>query len=63
MNKLKRKAVYEAPVTERFSVELEGSFCGSVEMDPDKDNKVSAGDHEINQGFNGGNEFVGGTWE
>lgn len=37
MNKLKRKAVYEAPLTEFFQVELEGVFCGSVEFEnPEK---------------------------
>lgn len=25
-----KRTVYEAPITERFSVELEGSFCASV---------------------------------
>ena len=30
MKKQMKRTVYEAPVTERFSVELEGTFCASV---------------------------------
>lgn len=33
MKKQMERTVYEAPVTERFSVELEGSFCGSAEIE------------------------------
>lgn len=52
MNKLKRKAVYEAPLTEFFQVELEGVFCGSVDVqNPNNENgKIDA--HEVNTGFN-----------
>ena len=28
-----KKTVYEAPITERFQVELEGTFCASVIKD------------------------------
>ena len=30
MKKQMKRTVYEAPVTERFQVELEGTFCASV---------------------------------
>ena len=32
MKKQMKRTVYEAPVTERFQVELEGSFCGSADV-------------------------------
>ena len=32
-----KKAVYEVPITECFHIELEGVFCGSVELEnPEK---------------------------
>ena len=46
-----KKAVYEAPVTERFSVELEGSFCGSVEMEDENKKGPSVSSHEVNTDF------------
>ena len=52
MNKLKRKAVYEAPLTEFFQVELEGVFCGSVGLENKKGNSVTIDDHGINNEFN-----------
>ena len=45
MKKQMKRTVYEAPVTERFSVELEGSFCASVIKD--KNHGVESGGHEI----------------
>ena len=53
MKKQMERTVYEAPVTERFSVELEGSFCGSadVENDPEKP-LVGIEEHKINTDFN-----------
>ena len=65
MNKLKRKAVYEAPLTEFFQVELEGVFCGSVDVqNPNNENgKIDA--HEVNTDFNNSYEtnFGGGSWD
>lgn len=52
MKKQMKKAVYEAPVTERFSVELEGSFCGSVEMESSKNESIQVEDQTINTDFN-----------
>ena len=51
MKKQMKKAVYEAPVTERFSVELEGTFCGSVNLENKEDNSITIEDQEINTGF------------
>lgn len=55
MNKLKRKAVYEAPLTEFFQVELEGVFCGSIVTQQDG---VSISAQEINGDF-AGSSFTG----
>ena len=39
MKEQMKKTVYEAPVTERFHVELEGVFCASVDLnDPESGN-------------------------
>ena len=51
MNKLKRKAVYEAPLTEFFQVELEGVFCGSVELEDNSGNGPTINDHSVNTNF------------
>ena len=45
------KAVYEAPVTERFQVELEGVFCASVELEDKTGNGPTINDHSINTDF------------
>ena len=66
MKKQMKKAVYEAPVTERFSVELEGSFCGSVDLENKEDNKVTIEDHNVNTGFTAefGDSYNGDSnWE
>ena len=47
-----KRAVYEAPLTERFQVELEGSFCGSVNLENKEDNSVTIDDHSVNTDFN-----------
>lgn len=52
MKKQMKKAVYEAPVTERFSVELESGFmAGSVDLENKEDNSVTIKDQEINTDF------------
>ena len=55
MKKQMERTVYEAPVTERFQVELEGSFCGSADVDnPSSENTNRYGDiqeHEVNTSF------------
>ena len=45
------RTVYEAPVTERFQVELEGSFCGSVDVQNPGPNQAGIQDQTINQDF------------
>ena len=47
MKKQMKRTVYEAPVTERFSVELEGSFCASVVKDQPQSDVTVTG-HEEN---------------
>ena len=58
MKKQMKRTVYEAPVTERFSVELEGSFCGSVNVQSPEENGKTE-DHKVNEGFTGGFEDNG----
>ena len=60
MKKQMERTVYEAPVTERFSVELEGSFCGSIVA---QEGAVTITDQEI-AGPNDFNEnaFSGNQW-
>ena len=67
MKKQMKRTVYEAPVTEHFQVELEGSFCGSADVNPGPENNGIT-DQEINTGFdqtvnNGGSGFVDGGWD
>ena len=61
MNKLKRKAVYEAPLTEFFQVELEGVFCGSVELKEENRPGPSIEEHTINNDFVV--DFSRNSWE
>jgi hypothetical protein len=63
MKKQMERTVYEAPVTERFQVELEGSFCGSADVqNPDKDNgRIDA--HKINQEFGDDGTFTISGWD
>lgn len=35
---MKRKEIYEAPVTCRTQVEMEGTFCGSIIKNEEKNN-------------------------
>ena len=59
MNKLKRKAVYEAPLTERFSVEMEGGFmAGSVELENSEKTSV-----EIVEQDKGSELYFNSSWD
>ena len=60
MKKQMKRTVYEAPVTERFQVELEGNFCGSVTVTNDQNGKINA--HEVNTDF-GGDQFTDSGWD
>ena len=52
MKKQMKRTVYEAPVTERFQVELEGGFmAGSIVTD--SGSKVESTGHEIGDTFSG----------
>ena len=70
MKKQMERTVYEAPVTERFSVELEGTFCASIYEDTKHHEGVTtaAQDYQeisADQGFLGtgtGEDFKI-TWE
>lgn len=55
MTRQMKKAVYEAPLTEHFQVELEGVFCGSIVTQQDA---VSISEQEINTDF-AGSSFTG----
>lgn len=59
-----KRTVYEAPVTERFQVELEGVFCASAEIkDPDdgKAGKIDA--HAVNTDFSTTGDFSDTNWD
>ena len=60
MKKQMKRTVYEAPVTERFQVELEANFCGSA-IDPETNNGT-INDHEVNKDF-GGDQFANDGWD
>ena len=55
------RTVYEAPVTERFSVELEGSFCGAANVQNPEGNNGEINEHEINTDFGG--DFSNEAWD
>ena len=58
MKKQMKRTVYEAPVTERFQVELEGTFCASADFDDNNKDNGTIGNQEVNGNFNG--DFSGG---
>ena len=65
MKKQMERTVYEAPVTERFQVELETGFmAGSAEVENPKTEDNRQGDiqeHEVNDSFNA--TFTTDGWE
>ena len=66
MKKQMRKAVYEAPFTERFQVELEGVFCASVDISADNKTNGQIENHGVNDGFTAsfGDSYNGSSnWE
>ena len=60
MMKQMKRTVYEAPLTERFQVELEGVFCASADIEnpESKDNRQG---EILNQGINTGFEVTFGS--
>ena len=60
-----KRTVYEAPLTERFQVELEGVFCASVVNEQGNGVGVTSGAQDY-QEWNGEEGFVkqnGSVWE
>lgn len=60
MKKQMERTVYEAPVTERFSVELEGSFCGSADVENPDTKTGRIEQQDVNTDFTA--EFDAGSW-
>ena len=59
MKKQMKRAVYEAPTTERFSVELEGGFmAGSVELENPEKTSV-----DISQQEKGEELYFNSSWD
>ena len=61
MMKQMKRTVYEAPLTERFQVELEGVFCASADVEnPDKTTgRIDA--HAVNTDFSA--DFSMESWD
>ena len=64
MKKQMKRTVYEAPVTERFQVELEGSFCGSADVEnPNDPTNGQVDNQDVNSGFKDfDDKFDTGGW-
>lgn len=58
-----KRSVYEAPVTERFQIEMEGGFCsGSADVqNPNNKETGRIEEHGFSTNFNADN-FSGGSW-
>ena len=63
MKKQMKRTVYEAPVTERFQVELEGTFCASAGITNKDDNNIGINDQQVNTGFTEGADFGDTDWD
>ena len=63
MKKQMKRTVYEAPVTERFQVELEGTFCASADITNKDDNNIGINDQQVNTGFTEGADFGDTGWD
>ena len=63
MKKQMKRTVYEAPVTERFSVELEGSFCGSANVQNPNTDNGRIEEHGVNTNFGDSGTFVVDSWD
>lgn len=52
MKKQMKRTVYEAPVTELFRVELEGTFCASADIENTNNPTTGLIDgHDVNDSF------------
>ena len=56
-----KRSVYEAPVTDRFQIELEGVFM-SASIVHDKNTNVKTTGHELNEVDLGGVDWNTGTF-
>ena len=63
MTRQMKKAVYEAPLTEHFQVELEGVFCGSVETSYENSRTQEIDPHSIASSTEFNASFATGGWE
>ena len=63
MQEHKERAVYVAPVTERFVVKMEGGFMAGSVIEGNQ-NTVSAGEQQVNQNWDSfnSNEYQFGGW-
>lgn len=62
--KMMKRTVYEAPVTELFRIELEGNFCGSAEVENTQDQDTGTIDeHKINADFTTSGDFSSQEWD
>lgn len=63
MQEQKERAVYVAPVTELFVVEMEGGFMAGSVIEGYQNN-VSAGEQQVNQNWDSfsSNEYQFGGW-
>lgn len=59
-----KRSVYEAPVTERFQVEMEGGFCsGSADVtNPDDKKNGQIEEHQVNTDFSSNVSFGDEGW-
>ena len=57
MKKQMERTVYEAPVTERFQVELEGNLMAASIVDEDNKTTVNISGHETGETFDVGSQF------
>ena len=64
MMKQMKRTVYEAPVTERFSVELEGVFCASADVEnPNNAQNGTISAQKINEDFSSAADFSSQEWD
>lgn len=60
-----KRSVYEAPVTERFQVEMEGGFCsGSATVEnTEKQDTGTIDEHKVNTDFTTSGDFSAEGWD
>lgn len=58
------KKDYESPLTKETQVEMEGSLCGSANLQVDSPNGIDVSAQEVNTDFNEQNKFGDSSnWE